>query len=152
MAFVVKQLGRFIISVTVAMLLLSVLVGVIVPAIFEKANIYNVREDALPAETPVIKMRVIDTASDSTTVASAFERAKGANQDERLDATFWQGVNTDAIYIYKLKDGYYKPLPASEEFSGSEVSDWIFVFTSENAEGARYTVNVTLSLYDFVGA
>ena len=152
MAFVVKQLGRFIITVAVSMLILSVLVGVVVPAIFEKANIYNVREDALPKETPVVKMRVIDTVSDSTTVASAFERARNANQDDRLDDEFWQGVNTDAIYIYKLKDGYYKPLPEGEEFSGREISDWIFVFTSENAEGARYTVNVTLSLYDFVGA
>ncbi len=149
MAFVFKQLGRFVISVTVSILLLSVLVGVIVPTIFENGKIDVSPDNTLPQEKQVIEMRTINKISPTMTVSDAVTQAKGVNEYEELDDVFWQGVLDDEskVYVYTLHNGYHKPADA---FSGAEVSDWVLVFTSANAAGEEYTVNVTLSLYDFL--
>ena len=151
MAFISKHLGRFLISVTVSVILLSGLVGIVVPAIFEQGNIKVSPETVLPDEPPVIEMRTVGKISQDMTLTDAVAHARSVSDNAELDDTFWQSVLDDEgrVRTYRLHNGYHEP---ANEFSGGQVSDWILVFTSANAAGEIYTVNVKLSLYDFIDA
>lgn len=142
MVQVLKIMSRFLIAAVVGAMIVSGLMSFFVPNLVLRTNNVLAQETAevLPEEPEVVGLTVGATAG--TDLFSALEKAAAENTTEQLDADFWQSIRLEysRVYAYKNENGRY----VLQSFDGSEASDWVLVFTSANASGARYKVKMNL--------
>lgn len=142
MVQVLKFMSRFLIAAVVCAMIISGLMSFFVPNLVQRTNDILAQETTeVLLEEPEVVYLTVNVAT-GTDLFSALEKAAAENTTEQLDTGFWQSVRIEfgRVYAYKNENGRH----VLQSFDGSEASDWVLVFTSSNASGARYKVKMSL--------
>ena len=144
MTLIIKYAGRVLVATAVCILIMTALATSFVPNLSKKATeiMASGQGELLLNEPEVIRLSV--TTSCGADLSSVLALAAAENTTGDLDATYWSVIQQedDCVFTYKQENGRYE----NRLFDGSEASNWMLVFTSTNASGTRYKVQLSLSL------
>ena len=142
MVQVLKIMSRVLIAAVVGAMIISGLMSFFVPnLVLRTNNVLSQETTEVLLEEPEVVCLTVDVVA-GTDLFSALEKAAAENTTEQLDAGFWRSIRLEysRVYTYKNENGRY----VLQSFDGSYSSDWVLVFTSSNASGARYKVKMNL--------